>query len=246
VDDPDARRAGAGTGQAVTTAGSSPRGGPRSRLRPVILVAVVTVAANATMRLVAAAAGTPRGLLAHLAELAAVLGPAGFLLFLAGFDRVVARAAGRRITGATRVLAIACGAAVAVAAAGLVLEPGSPAPAGDLTQALRGVVSLLLAFASLAFFTALCHDLDAEGGALGFTVRLAVAGALVSTVGHAAVFALFAVSLMRPDLVPIGAPAVRLTTAVVTALVSGTVLAFLVALYRDRRSRAGVCDPGPG
>jgi uncharacterized membrane protein len=157
------------------------------------------------------------------------------LLFLVAFHRDYASRRGSNLAGATTVLICACAGATLVVALNLLRTIGLTVMARETTAAVSTVMSLLVAFAAVMFFTGLCNEVNDAGGRLARAVRLAVAGSLVSAVAHAGVFALYATRLMRPELVPLTSPVLRAASIVVSSFVFATLLGFLMAFYGERR-----------
>jgi len=174
---------------------------------------------------------------ARATTLVHLVSSAVIIFFLAVFHREYPVRRGSSLAGATSVLIGACGAGALVVAGNFLHTIGVPVVEWETSAAIATVVSLLTAFASLMFFTALCSQLDDDDrGRFARAVRFAVAGALVSAVAHAGVFALYATRLMRPELVPLASPLLRAASVVVSAFVVATLVVFLVAL-RDELSR---------
>jgi len=160
------------------------------------------------------------------------------IFFLVVFHREYPVRRGSSLAGATSVLIGACGAGALVVTGNFLHTIGVPVVEWETSAAIATVVSLLTAFACLMFFTALCSQLeDDDRGPFARAVRFAVAGALVSAVAHAGVFTLYATRLMRPELVPLASPLLRIAAIIVSGFVVITVVWFLLALHGESRRR---------
>lgn len=157
------------------------------------------------------------------------------VVFLMVFHRRFPGRRGSHLSGATTVLLGTSVARTVVVSLAVLRALGVKLVAVETAAAIGIVVSLLLAFAALMFFTSLCSQLEDEDSVLARAVRFAVAGALVWTVAQAAAFALFATRLMHPELVPVTSPLLRVVAVLVAAFVVATQVGFLAALRGELR-----------